>query len=274
MSIWNCPVCGGDAERCARSLVCGKGHTFDYARSGYVNLLPVNRKRTKDPGDNALMVQARRSFLSKDYYKPLSDQLCEVMNRLCPAEGVLLDAGCGEGYYTKNVAEALAASGKPAAVYGVDIAKCAVDAAAKSCKSAEFAVGSIFHLPVSGESCDALMSLFAPYCGGEFQRVLKPKGKMVLVIPGTMHLMGLKEAIYDTPYANEVQNYELEGFVFLGAERVDGEIFLKDPEDIRNLFSMTPYYYKTGREEHRRLEELTELRTQISFEVLQYEKEV
>ena len=97
---------------------------------------------------------------------------------------------------------------------------------------------------------------------------------MVLVIPGEMHLMGLKQAIYDKPYANEVQDYALEGFRFLGAERVEAEIFLENSEDIRSLFSMTPYYYKTGREEHRRLEELEELRTQISFEILQYEKEV
>lgn len=274
MSIWSCPVCGGAMERRERSLVCSKGHMFDYARSGYVNLLPVNRKRTKDPGDNALMVQARRSFLNAGYYKPLCDRLCGVLVPLSPAQGVLLDAGCGEGYYTKNAAEALAQSGKQMEVYGVDIAKCAVDAAAKSCKSAGFAVGSVFHLPVKDESCDVLMSLFAPYCGGEFQRVLKPEGKMVLVIPGKLHLMGLKQAIYDKPYANEVQDYALEGFRFLGAERVEAEIFLENSEDIRSLFSMTPYYYKTGREEHRRLEELEELRTQISFEILQYEKEV
>lgn len=274
MNVWSCPICGGSVQRCEKSLICDAGHTFDYARSGYVNLLPVNRKRTKDPGDNAFMVQARRSFLSAGYYKVLCDQLCCVIDFLCPEKGVLLDAGCGEGYYTKNTAEILAKSGKQIAVYGVDIAKCAVDAAAKSCKSAEFAVGSIFHLPVTGGSCDVLMSLFAPYCGGEFQRVLKSKGKMVLVIPGEMHLMGLKQAIYDKPYANQVQDYALDGFRFLGAERVEGEIFLESSEEICNLFAMTPYYYKTGREEHRRLEELKTLRTQISFEILQYEKEV
>ena len=257
-----------------RSLVCSAGHRFDYARSGYVNLLPVNRKHAKNPGDNAFMVQARRSFLRAGYYKPLCDRLCQVIRKWMPCQGVLLDAGCGEGYYTKHVTDLFAEDGNPVQVYGVDIAKCAVDAAAKSCKSAAFAVGSSFHLPVENESCDLLMSLFAPYCGGEFQRVLKPKGKMVLVIPGAMHLMGLKQAIYEKPYANEVQDYALEGFSFLGAEHVDEEIFLPHAEDIRNLFSMTPYYYKTGREAHLRLEQLKQLRTPISFEILQYEKEV
>lgn len=274
MSLWCCPVCGEVLTEEGRSLVCGKRHTFDRARSGYVNLLPANKKRTKDPGDNALMVQARRSFLSKDYYKPMSDALCKIVCGYMPDEGVLLDAGSGEGYYTKNVCTALEAAGRSADVYGVDIAKCAVDAAAKSCKAADFAVASIFHLPVQDESCDVLMSLFAPYCGEEFSRVLKPHGKMILVIPDEDHLMGLKKAVYDKPYANQVQAYEFQGFKFLGAEKIGGEIFMDNSEDIQSLFSMTPYYYKTGREEHLRLEALTELRTEISFQILQYEKEV
>ncbi len=274
MSVWRCPVCGGIFTEDSRSLVCAKRHTFDRARSGYVNLLPVNHKRTKDPGDNALMVQARRRFLSKGYYKPLSDALCRIVCGYMPENGILLDAGCGEGYYTKNVCSALETARKTAEVYGVDIAKCAVDAAAKSCRSADFSVASIFHLPLGNGICDVMMSLFAPYCGDEFRRVIKTGGKMILVIPGEEHLMGLKRAVYDNPYKNQVQDYKLDGFNFLGAEPVKDEIFLDNAEDIQSLFSMTPYYYKTGREEHRRLEALRELKTEISFIILQYEKEV
>ncbi len=274
MNFWSCPICGEGLEAKDRSLVCSRNHTYDRARSGYVNLLPVSRKRTKDPGDNSLMVQARKSFLGKDYYKSMCDALCSIVCGFMPEGGVLLDAGSGEGYYTKNVCTALEEEGKAAKVLGVDIAKCAVDAAAKSCKAADFAVGSVFHLPVLSESCDVLMSLFAPYCGEEFMRVLKPYGKMVLVIPGENHLMGLKRAVYNKPYTNSVQEYTLSGFRFLGAEKIHGEIFMDSSEDIQNLFSMTPYYYKTGREEHSRLEALTELRTEIAFQILSYEKEV
>ncbi len=272
MSMWSCPVCGKILLKREKSLACKNNHSFDYARSGYVNLLPVSRKRTKDPGDNALMINARRSFLRSGYYKPMSDKLCEIVNSFMPSNGVLLDAGCGEGYYTKNVTEYLSASGKNSEIYGIDIAKCAADAAAKSCKEAEFAVGSVFHLPVIDKSSDVLMSLFAPYCGDEFSRVLKSDGKMILVIPGKDHLWGLKKAVYDTPYENDVQDYELSGFEFLGTEKVNFEIFLPNAEDIHNLFTMTPYYYKTGREEHIRLENLKELHTEVSFEILQYRK--
>lgn len=272
MSIWSCPVCGEFLLKQGRSLVCKKNHSFDYARSGYVNLLPVSRKRTKAPGDNALMINARRSFLRNGYYKPMSDKLCEIVNTFIPSNGVLFDAGCGEGYYTKNVMEALCVNGKNPEIYGVDIAKCAADAAAKSCKEAEFAVGSVFHLPVIDKSSDVLMSLFAPYCGDEFRRVLKPDGKMILVIPGKDHLWGLKKAIYNMPYENNVQDYELSGFEFIGTEKVDFDIFIPNAEDIQNLFTMTPYYYKTGREEHIRLENLKELYTEVSFEILQYRR--
>lgn len=274
MSIWICPVCGERLSVNGRSLVCKKNHSFDLAKSGYVNLLPVSRKRTRDPGDNSLMVKARRNFLGKGYYKPMSDRLCEAVSSVFPQNGVLFDAGCGEGYYTKNVFDALSKNGKSPEIYGADISKCAVDAAAKYCKGAEFAVGSVFHLPVAQKSCDVLMSLFAPYCGEEFRRVLKPEGKMILVIPGRKHLWGLKKAVYDTPYENEVRDYALEGFEFMGKEKVDYEISLGNAEDIQNLFAMTPYYYKTGRQEQSRLEALNELHTEISFEILQYRNEV
>jgi 23S rRNA (guanine745-N1)-methyltransferase len=274
-AIWCCPICKAPLHQQQRSLVCKEGHLFDLARSGYVNLLPVSRKRSKQPGNNAQMVNARRLFLHKGYYQPLCDQLCSVITALAPdTGGTLLDAGCGEGYYTGHVTHALAESGKSISVCGVDIAKCAVDAAAKSCKAAQFAVGSVFHLPVADESCDLLMSLFAPYCGTEFQRILRPHGKMVLVIPGAQHLMGLKQVLYDAPYENEVQDYALSGFTFLGAVHVEETIRISDPEDIQNLFAMTPYYYKTGKQEQARLMQQSALETPISFEILQYEKEV
>lgn len=276
MNIWSCPVCGEDLlkqnQNNNKSLVCKNNHSFDYARSGYVNLLTANRKKTKLPGDNNLMVNARRNFLSRDFYKPMSDKLCEVINSFIPCKGVVLDAGCGEGYYTKNVYRFLSENGKSPYVYGIDIAKCAVDSASKSCKDVEFAVGSVFHIPVKDNSCNVLMSAFAPYCGDEFRRVLKPEGKMILVIPGVYHLWELKKAVYDTPYKNNVQDYELSGFEFIGTEKVDYEIFMENSEDIQNLFAMTPYYYKTGRQEHIRLDALQELRTKVSFEILQYKK--
>lgn len=272
MSVWSCPICKESVHQEARMLRCINGHTFDMAKSGYINLLPVQKKKTKNPGDNIQMVRARRSFLDKGYYNTLLEKLCQVVKNSFSAGGILLDAGCGEGYYTSGVFNYLNDSGLAPNIYGVDISKYAVDIAAKRCKQGKFAVGSIFNLPVSDKCCNAIMSLFAPYCGEEFNRVLKPNGIMTLVIPNERHLIELKQAIYDKPYLNEVKDTELEGFCLKAKETVDAEIVLSTSEDIQNLFAMTPYYYKTGRKEQEKLFSLTELKTQISFIILQYQK--
>ena len=216
------------------------------------------------------MMRARKKFLDAGHYAPLLQALEKAAVQYGRAGGVLLDAGCGEGYYTEGVSKALEQAGMPMETYGVDISKSAADAAAKRCPGAHFAVGSVYHLPVADKCCDMLMTIFAPYCGEEYHRVLHKNGTMLMVIPGQQHLWGLKEAIYDVPYPNAVRDYALDGFELIQAEYVDSWLKLDNPADIQNLFQMTPYYYKTGREEHARLEQLESLSTQISFEILQY----
>ncbi len=272
MSIWCCPICQAGMQKQERGMHCLNGHCFDMAKSGYVNLLPVQQKHTKQPGDNLQMVRARRDFLQAGYYAPFQQALCNMVAEAMPQKGILLDAGCGDGYYTSAMAETLQATAKTVQVYGVDISKYAVDLAAKHGKTAHFAVGSVFHLPVSDHCCDGLVSLFAPYAGTEFQRVLKTEGIMILGIPAARHLMGLKQAIYDTPYENVVKPYELEGFSFLEKRSVETVITLPDQTTIQNLFSMTPYYYKTGQKEQARLAALESLETEIAFELLLYRK--
>ena len=242
MSIWKCPVCGSFMQHRGKCWSCAQGHTFDMARSGYVNLLPANRKHAKNPGDNAVMMRARKRFLDAGHYAPLLQALEKAAVRYGRAGGVLLDAGCGEGYYTEGVSRALEQAALPMQVYGVDISKSAADAAAKRCPGGHFAVGSVYHLPVADRCCDMLMTIFAPYCGEEYHRVLRKNGTMLMVIPGQQHLWGLKEAIYDVPYPNAVRDYALDGFELIQAEYVDGWLKLDNPADIQNLFQMTPYY--------------------------------
>ncbi len=270
MSIYKCPVCGEGLEVTEKCFVCSKRHSFDIARSGYVNLLLSKHAGKTVHGDNKLMVSARRNFLDKGYYAPLKDALCEKICRYFPSGGVLVDAGCGEGYYTDAAAQALEKDGKSAEIFGIDISKTAVEFAAKRCKGATFAAASVFHIPVEESACDMLISLFSPYCGEEFRRVLKNNGVMILAIPSENHLWELKQAVYDTPYKNQVKPYELEGFAFIGKKKISRKITLESAEDIQSLFSMTPYYYRTGRTEQERLMALERLETQTDFELLIY----
>lgn len=271
MSIFICPVCGEKLEISGNTYHCAKNHSFDMAKSGYVNLLLSKHMGKTVHGDNKLMVQARRSFLDKGYYSPLCQALCDAVSANLRG-GVLLDAGCGEGYYTSAVTERLDSDGITAQVCGIDISKAAVEYSAKRCKAAELSVASVFHIPVAEGSCDMVITLFAPYCGEEFQRVLKKGGIMIMAIPSADHLWELKKAIYDVPYKNEVKPYELEGFELLDKKHINYEMTLDSQEDINALFSMTPYYYRTGREQQERLAHIGKLKTTADFELLVYRK--
>ncbi|MBQ8960171.1 MAG: methyltransferase domain-containing protein [Ruminococcus sp.] len=266
MSILSCPVCGEKLENSGKTYACPNRHSFDIARSGYVNLL-LSKHSGGVHGDNKLMVTARRDFLEAGHYEPLREALCRKVGQFAREGSVILDAGCGEGYYTSAIIDR---SKVAVELTGIDISKTAVELAAKRKCGAVFAAGSVFHLPVLSGSCDILVTLFAPYCGEEFRRVLKPGGIMIMAIPSEGHLWELKTAIYDAPYKNEVKPYELEGFEFLGSERITGTAHLTDQQQIWDLFTMTPYYYKTGSKEQERLRELTELEVTTDFELLTY----
>lgn len=266
--IWSCPVCGENLLNMEKLLKCPRNHCFDRARSGYVNLLPVKQKHAKLPGDNPDMIRARRDFLSKNYYQNLQEMLFETVKKYFPANGVILDAGCGEGYYTSKISQLTEHC------FGIDISKSATDFASRSDKFTNYAVGSVFHLPVQDNSCDMLISVFAPYCGNEFLRVLKSGAYLIMVIPSAKHLWELKQAVYEKPYENQVKDYQLEHFDFCEKISVETMISLDNAQDIRNLFQMTPYAYRTGATERERLQNLKSLQVQTAFEILVYQKGV
>ena len=265
--IWSCPVCGENLVNTEKLLKCSNNHCFDKAKSGYVNLLLVQKKHAKLTGDNPAMVRARRDFLSKNYYQNLQEILFETIKKYLPKNSVILDAGCGEGYYTSKIAK-LAKT-----CYGIDISKIAIDYASRRDKFTNYAVGSLFHLPIQDNSCDMLLNIFAPYCGNEFLRVLKQNAYFIMIIPSAKHLWELKQAIYDKPYENQVKDYQLENFNFCEKIIAENRIFLDHAQDIQNLFQMTPYAYRTGAIQRERLQNLKSLEIQTAFEILVYRKE-
>lgn len=273
---WQCPLCGepltGDT-----ALKCGRNHSFDRAKEGYWHLLPVQSMRTKAPGDSKEMVAARRAFLNAGYYGLFGRALGE----LCLAYGVptgadaplhLLDAGCGEGWYDRCIAQAFAQASRPVQLAGFDIAKPAVRLAAKALPAAKYAVASSFAQPVRTGWADLLLNCFSPFAQEEFRRVLRPGGRMIYVVPGAEHLYQMKAVLYDTPYKNPVQEVAYEGFRPIGEREVSGRITVPAGQ-LEALFAMTPYYWKTPRDGAARLAALPELTTDIAFRFLVFEKE-
>jgi len=267
-SLFTCPICGGPLSPSPGRYACPGGHSFDLAREGYVNLLPANRRHSKAPGDDREMAAARTRFLDGGWYSPLREALCALIRPLSPA--ALLDAGCGEGWYTAALAQTVAEGGGRAA--GIDLSKPSVKKAARRCPQGEFAVASVYRLPLAGGAVDVLTDCFSPLAVEEFYRVLKPGGKFLYVVPGPRHLWELKEVLYPSPYENEEKREEYPGFRYVDVLPVECAFTLPTPQAIADLFRMTPYYWKTPREGGERLSALTQLKLTGQFRIHVLEK--
>lgn len=264
-SLFCCPLCGGALEKGEGDYRCPAGHRFDVAREGYVNLLPANRQHSRAPGDDKEMAAARARFLEGGWYGPLRDALCRLAERYAPAAPALLDAGCGEGWYTRALAEVAQARGGRTA--GVDLSKPSVKRAARRCAYGEFAVGTVYHLPVADASVDLLVNCFSPLAAAEFARVLRPGGLFLYVVPGPRHLWELKEILYESPYENGEKREEYPGFRYREVVPVEGVFTLPDRQSIMDLFHMTPYYWKTPQSGIERLKALDTLAVTGQFRI-------
>ncbi|GAA5524946.1 23S rRNA (guanine(745)-N(1))-methyltransferase [Microbulbifer aestuariivivens] len=257
--IWQCPLCRLPLACREQSWQCDNGHTFDRAREGYVNLLPVQRKHSKEPGDSAEMLRARRGFLEAGHYRPLAD----AITALLPFESgrQLLDVGCGEGYYTRQLRRA----GWPAdALAGVDIAKAGVRMAAKSQPGSQYVVAGNFDLPLATDSVDHILRVFAPGDAGELSRVLNPGGSIVDVAPGPEHLWSLKQALYREPRQHAPPK-PLAGFVPEVESRCCFLFTLNGTPAIADFLSMTPFAWKGDAVARAELEQREQLQLQADF---------
>ncbi len=272
-TVFICPHCKRSLQKKegARALSCENGHSYDVSREGYVNLLLRMTKNTH--GDNKEMLLARRAFLEGGYYASLAGTAASMLASRLVSGARVLDAGCGEGYYTEALARELEAQGKRALLYGVDISKEAVRLCAKRACAPVTAVASLYELPIASESLDALICFFAPQSELEFHRTLKAGGLLLMAVPDARHLYGMKEILYSVPYENEVKDPHIDGFRLAEEARVCDRITLRSQSDIAALFSMTPYYYRTPREGHARLRALDTLDTEIAFRIFLYEKQ-
>ncbi len=268
MNFFTCPICKERFEKSGNSLVCQNKHCFDLSKRGYVNLLRPSKSGSIRHGDDKLMVESRKNFLNAGFYAPLLDAITEILREKAPEKATVLDAGCGEGYYTVGIKNAL----QTEAVYGIDVSRDAIHAASLRDKSLRLAVASIFDLPVPDNSIDILLNLFAPYDSAEFSRVLKKDGLLVRAFPAERHLWELKCAVYDTPYENEIDTLSLEGFTMTDKKSISFPLNLTTQTDIDALFKMTPYYYKTSREGQARLSALQALQTHAEFYLVVYQK--
>lgn len=266
---YQCPVCSLSLTLIEKTWRCPQNHCFDRHKKGYVNLLLAHQKRSKQPGDDVLMVNSRRDFLNSGHYTNLSDQLNSLCQKHLPENAIIWDAGCGEGYYTHRLADAMPL----ATLYGVDISKPAIESACRY-KTVNWSVASSTHPPFLNEQFDAIISVFSRVDHQPFARVLKPKGQVFMVVPGTHHLIKLRELIYETvrPYNVEKHaHYLQQPFQLIETHDVEFDLQLTTKESIQHLLAMTPHAHRMPVHVQQAVESLEELHDKASFRIYRFQ---
>lgn len=270
---FRCPVCRAKMEitNDFKSVICkgeAKAHCFDFSKSGYVNFAPPSQSGS---GDSKEAVRSRTVFLESDGYLPVCNKIVSFVNKYCHG-GLVIDAGCGEGYYTNKIAKAYSGD-----VIGFDLSKFGADNGAKRARQDKiensfFAVGSVFSLPVADSVADGIVNIFAPCVEEEYNRVLKDGGVLIIAGAGEDHLIGLKSALYEEIYKNTEREDMPKGLKLVEEAVVEYDLSLSESSMIMALFSMTPYYYRTSESDVKKLEALNELNTKIQVKIKVYKK--
>ncbi|WP_100642657.1 23S rRNA (guanine(745)-N(1))-methyltransferase [Alteromonas facilis] len=243
-NLWQCPLCQSTLLHESSRWVCANHHSFDIAKEGYVNLLPAQHKKSKDPGDSKAMVMARQHFLNAQHYQPLATRIAEhIQTYHSDGMSTLFDIGCGEGYYLRHITQQLSDANIENQGWGIDISKPAIQKAAKQSPHLHFAVASTFHVPIASHSISAAFQVFAPSSAKEVHRILVNEGIWITVEPNQKHLFELKALIYDTPELHTVKVEEHSGFQLETNEQLSFKIHLTTPEIREQLLMMTPFYW-------------------------------
>ena len=239
--LFACPFCQQALFLSENSLKCKNYHSFDLAKFGYVNLAP-QVKQSKDYDKSNF--QNRQLILEAGFYQPILKKLLEILSSL-PQHGNLLDIGCGEGYYARNLQAQL----PDKHIYAFDLSKESIQLAAKSDHSltVNWFVGDLAHIPIQDASMDMILDIFSPANYQEFQRVLRKNGLLIKVIPSSQHLQEIRsivaEQLTNTNYSNHkiIEHFE-EAFTITNSYDVAATFSLRENEKAA-LLHMTPLLF-------------------------------
>jgi 23S rRNA (guanine745-N1)-methyltransferase len=271
------------------SLRCAAGHSIDVAKQGHVNLIPSGRRRPSAPkarGDADASIRARRTFFERGHYRQQAQGVAHAVSAaLLESESSgscgsrraqVLDAGCGEGRYLREIEHQL---GDRAQLWGTDLSKLAVRFAAKRQPTASLAVAASHRLPFDDAQFDVVLCVFAPRALSEFFRVLRPGGALIVADAGPRHLDGLKLALYEgrdppAPVAPADEGDTQATMQLPEPVRTVQETSLAnfEAEDARLLLAMTPFFWVASAELQLGLGADAPLQTTIDFAITTYRR--
>jgi len=243
-----------------QSLICSQGHNFDIARQGYFNLLVVQHKASRDPGDTKEMVAARRRFLEIGCYEAIANSITNLTEKHLIKLGIklgsnpanpitILDAGCGEGYYLSWLrTRAENWQHLSGAMIGMDISKWAIQSAAKRDRQITWIVGSNARPPFLPNSIDLIICAFGFPSFDVFHRILKPSGKIIMVDPAFNHLVELRQLIYPELKAAAAlpEQIQTPGFNLIDSYNLTFNSKIETSQAVQDLFLMTPHYFRSS----------------------------
>jgi 23S rRNA (guanine745-N1)-methyltransferase len=269
-----CPVCHHPltAAESGRAFGCDQSHSFDVAADGHLNLLPSRQRHSRQPGDSKEMVRSRRAFLDAGHYTALAQALVTTVDALLDGARAVIDAGCGEGYFTRAIARAVP---DDVSVCGLDVSKPAVVAAARRDRASLYVVASAFDLPFVDASVDMVLSNFAPADGVALGRVVRPGGTVITTHPGPDHLFALRQLVYDRPERHvpkEPLRNHPELFERVDRARVRSPLSLSTSEDVANLLAMTPYWWQADKAKQASIASLPRLDTELDVLLTTYRR--
>ncbi len=269
---YQCPLCQQSLSLNQRTYSCANNHQFDMAKEGYVNLMPAHHKRSKDPGDNKEMMQARRRFLDGGHYDPMRQKVAELCKRyLENSDHQLLDIGCGEGYYTTYIADALKEQSSEAKTFGLDISKVAIRYASKRYPNCDFTVASSHRLPFADDCLDGILRIYAPCKTEELNRCIQPGGVVITVTPAARHLYEFKQGIYQDVRLHEEQPEDIDNFTVTHEEKVNYMMTLSGDEAF-DLLQMTPFAWRASEAYKQELKDSTNIQCEADFMIRVYSK--
>ncbi|MBC8206643.1 MAG: methyltransferase domain-containing protein [Kiritimatiellales bacterium] len=286
-----CPVCRDALCLEARTYHCANSHSFDLAKEGYVNLLLSHQRKSKNPGDDKAMIQARRRFFDSGAFDPVTKAIHHSTAHI--PHPTILDCGCGEGHFLGALSASLRSgsvgdvappsdselagraslSERAEQLFGIDISKEAIRCAAKRYKDVTWIVANgMRKLPLADHSMDCILSVLAPRNTEEFARVLKPEGQLILGVPGPNHLIELRTLLNAS--ASDFEEKADEAaikcaplFAETAREAVSYEVAL-NKEQITDLIQMTPIFWNSAPDAKEKAQRLNELNITISFALL------
>jgi 23S rRNA (guanine745-N1)-methyltransferase len=269
-----CPVCTKPLQKAdsTKGLACVNRHLFDQAKQGYHNLLLSQNKKSKQPGDTTEMVASRREFLDKGYYEALCSEFISIANALAIKDKSksfhYCDLACGEGYYTQRLHAFLSNEYQHCYTTGIDISTPAIKSACRRDKSIQWLVSSAAKIPLADNSQDLVTGLFFHFDLAELTRILRPGGHIILVNTGPKHLIQLRQIIYEElkPESQTEFNPLPALLEQVRTTSFGQEIHLSSTQDILNLLSMTPHYWRCKPEKKQLLEMRDELSLQLDIQ--------